>query len=310
MEQFARKYGTFFVFFAAMLWASDAPFRAHLTKELSSNFIVLGEHVVDMLVALPVLWHWRAELAKLSGREWFAIFFIGICGSALASIAFTQAFHYVSPSVAILLQKLQPLLTIALAVTFLHERLPKNFWWWFSCAICGAYLVSFSGLKPELFPGEHLTANQIGVLYALLAAVCWGASTVCGKIALERVNFQTVTALRFVVASFFLGGLNMYTGTWMDYMKMSTNDVYFIAMTAITSGIVALFIYYRGLMYTKASVATIAELGFPVAAVLVNYFFLNSTLSIWQIVGMVLLIVSVGFLSQKNETTVPVPQQA
>ena len=79
--------GPMLVFLAAMLWASDAPFRVHLTQALASNFIVLGEHLVSCLVAIPVLLlNWR-ELKKLSARDWAAILFIGVCGSALASVA-------------------------------------------------------------------------------------------------------------------------------------------------------------------------------------------------------------------------------
>src|SRR4051812_21636615 len=96
------KFGPYLVFLAALLWATDAPFRLHLTESLSSNFIVLAEHFIDTLIVLPLLlMNWR-EMKQLSRRHWLAIIIIAIGGSALASIAFTQAFHYVNPSVAIL----------------------------------------------------------------------------------------------------------------------------------------------------------------------------------------------------------------
>ena len=41
-------------------------------------------------------------------RRWLAVAFCGAGGSALATILFTASFHYVNPSVTILLQKLQP----------------------------------------------------------------------------------------------------------------------------------------------------------------------------------------------------------
>ncbi|MBP6945995.1 MAG: EamA family transporter, partial [Candidatus Pacebacteria bacterium] len=118
---FFKKYAPFLVLFAAMLWATDAPFRLHLTEGLSSNFIVLGEHFIAILFILPILLlNWR-ELKKLKLKEWLAVLFIAIGGSALASVAFTQAFHYLNPSVAILLQKLQPFMVIGLAAIVLKE---------------------------------------------------------------------------------------------------------------------------------------------------------------------------------------------
>ncbi len=116
-----KKWGPYLIFFAAMLWATDAPFRLHLTQGLSSNFIVLGEHTIDVLCVLPILLMGFSEVKKLGLKEWGAVLVIAIGGSALASVAFTQAFHYVNPSVAILLQKLQPLIAIALAAAILKE---------------------------------------------------------------------------------------------------------------------------------------------------------------------------------------------
>src|SRR6185295_13848780 len=169
-----KKFAPYLVFLAAMLWATDAPFRVHLTEAFSSNFIVLAEHFVDVLFVLPFLFIGFSEIKKLSRNEWFAVLIIAIGGSALASIAFTQAFHYVNPSVAILLQKLQPLIAIGLAAAVLKERLHPRFWLYAGIALFGAYLISFSGLLPQLYPGETFNPNLAGVGLALVAAASWG----------------------------------------------------------------------------------------------------------------------------------------
>src|ERR1700684_4073110 len=94
-------WGPALVFIAAMLWASDAPFRLHLTQSLNANFIVFGEHFFDCLVAVPILFFNWQDIKNLSWREWVAVCFVAIGGSALASVFFTDAFSYVNPSVAI-----------------------------------------------------------------------------------------------------------------------------------------------------------------------------------------------------------------
>src|SRR3989344_4215153 len=269
-------FGPSLIFIAAALWAPDAPFRSHLTQTLSSNFIVLAEHAVDLLIALPILvWGWR-ELKNLSRREWLAVVFIAVGGSALASVAFTQSFHYVNPSVSILLQKVQPLIAIALAWFFLGERLSKNFWVWAVTALFGAYLVSFPNLVPQLYEGEAFNPNAMGAILALTAAVLWGASTVFGKFVLQKVSFQMMTSLRFVGAFIFLGILTRSEESFPAAGTMTYTDMVFIGIIAVTSGVFSLFIYYYGLQFTRASIATIAELGFPLAAVFVNAYFIAS----------------------------------
>lgn len=300
--------GPILVFVAAMLWATDAPFRSELTQELSSAFIVLAEHAINLLFAIPILFfNWR-ELKTFTAKQWLAIVVIAVGGSALASIAFTQAFHYVNPSVAILLQKVQPLIAITLAGLFLGERLHKNFWAWAILALGGAYLISFPQLVPELYEGEVFNPNTIGVLLALSAATLWGASTVLGKYVLAAAAFQTLTALRFIIAFIFLAVLAVSQDAIPPLSLVTGTDWLFITIIALVSGVFSLSIYYYGLQYTKASIATIAELGFPLAAVFVNAYFIASApavgtyfgLYIGQWLGTALLLGALFMLSRVN----------
>ena len=309
IERSAKKFGPYLVFIAAMLWATDAPFRVHLTQSLSSNFIVLGEHFFDILVAIPILVVNAKEIKKLGPKQWAAAIVIAVGGSALASIAFTQAFHYVNPSVAILLQKLQPIIAIGLAASLLQESLGRNFWLWALLAIVGAYVISFPGLRPQVFPGETLNPNVIGVSLALVAAVLWGASTVLGKYVLGSVDFKVMTSLRFILAFVFLVILNITQHSLPAWSAVSGTDWLFLLIIAITSGVVSLFIYYRGLSYTKASVATLAELGFPMAAVIVNWIFLKDALSQMQLVGMAILLFAIFRLAHVNAESAAIVAQ-
>jgi len=305
-------WGPALVFLAAALWATDAPFRTHLTQALASNFIVLGEHAISCLVAIPVLLFNWSDLKKISGREWLAIIFIGVCGSALAAVAFTESFHYVNPSVSIVLQKVQPLIAIALAAWLLGERLHKNFWLWCLVALFGAYLVSFPNLVPQTYAGETFNPNLIGASLALLAALLWGAATVFGKYVLRTAAFQTLTSLRFVVGLIFLIGLNVVQGTFPAAGVLTGTDIFFLFIIAFTSGVFSLFLYYYGLQFTRASIATIAELGFPLAAVFVNAYFIPGNqaagtyfgLFAAQWLGTALLLVSMYMLSRVNQEAV------
>jgi len=208
-----------------------------------------------------------------------------------------------NPSVVIILQKLQPLIAIALAMGLLKETTGKRFWLWSIVALAGAYLVSFPDFIPQLYEGEVFNPHIIGVLLALGAAVLWGASTVLGRYMLSSVSFKAMTALRFTVAFIFLLIWNIANGAVYEVLNVSNTDVLFIVIIALTSGVVSLFIYYKGLQYTKASIATIAELGFPVAAVVVNYFFLDAALSPMQLVGMAVVLFGVLRLTRVNRQT-------
>ncbi|MBI4049916.1 MAG: DMT family transporter [Candidatus Doudnabacteria bacterium] len=291
------KTGPWLVVVAAMLWAVDAPFRKFLTADLRSTTIVLMEHLVIAVLVVIFLFRYLPELRKLRHFEWWAVVFIGLGGSALATVMFTQSFHYLNPSVAILLQKVQPFIAILLAVWLLREKLGKTFWLWALLGVFGAYLVSFPDFKIGSVAGSP---NALGVLLALGAAFFWGGSTVMGRVVLSRVSFQAMTAVRFLSALLFLVLIELFTGRISEVAGASPKDWLYVLIIAVVAGFVSLFIYYRGLTHTKASVATLGELAFPVAAVIVNWKFLGAALEPTQIVGGLILLAATIGLSYFN----------
>lgn len=304
--------GPWFVTLAAALWAVDAPFRKLLTIHFSSTTIVLMEHMLVSVCVLPLFLRRLPELRNLRGRDWAAVAFIGVGGSALATILFTQSFHYLNPTVAILLQKLQPLIAIALAANVLGERPSTRFWGWAAMALAGAYLISFPDVKPI---GFTWNASTQGSLLALGAAVFWGGSTVFGRAALGRVSFQMTTSLRFLTALLVLPFVAIADGSIHEVAAATLTDWFFVFMTAIVAGVVSLLIYYYGLRSTRASIATLCELAYPFAATIVNWIWLGATLTPVQIAGGGILLFAISRLTIVNQgdgmavpaVVVPVP---
>jgi len=291
------KIGPWLVFAAALMWSLDAPFRKFLTQDLPSSTIVLMEHLVIGVLVLVFLFSYLKELKNLEFKEWLAVIFIGLGGSALATIAFTQSFHYLNPSVAILVQKVQPFIAILLAHLILKERLTKHFWLWSLLAVAGAYLVSFPEIK---ITGLSLAGGSLGVLLAFVAAFFWGGSTVMGRVVMKKISFQAMTAARFLTALVFLLVMDLFSGNLGSVGNATPKDWLFVFIIAVLAGFVSLFIYYKGLQSTKASIATIAELAFPFSAVIVNWKFLGATLHPMQIIGGLILLGALYGLTRVN----------
>src|SRR4051812_2171486 len=133
---FAEFLGPGLIAIAALLWATDALFRLPTVNAIDPTLIVFFEHVVGVLILFPwVFLKRRKELFSLDAKAWTAAALIGVGGSAFGSVLFTASFRYVNPSVAILLQKVQPLLVIMMAFVFLNERPGKNFFLWAASAL-------------------------------------------------------------------------------------------------------------------------------------------------------------------------------
>lgn len=287
----------FIVFLASLLWAADGPFRKPLlTGGLAVGFVAFLEHVFNSLVSLPGLIKERAAFKSVAWKQWLGLIYIGAGASALGALLFVQgaAVMNYNFTVAALLQKLQPIFAILLAVIFLKEKLSAKFWLFAIPAILGAYLVSFGLMSPQAILSSG-ALNLKGALLAVGAAVLWAGGTVVGRSLMGNLPLNLVNGLRFVFGLFFLALFVAFTSAFQfDQMTpLFWRNIFIIAML---TGFFALLLYYYGLKGTKASVATLMELGYPLALTAVNWKFLGITLNSGQIAGALILLVSVTLL--------------
>ena len=204
--------------------------------------------------------------------------------------------NYIDLSVVVLLQKLQPLFAITLAAVILKEPLSKKFLVLAVTAIFCSFLVTF-GFQPIAYWNDKMI---IAALLALLAAFCWGSSTVLGKHALKHISFQTVTSLRLTITAFVCMTLIVITNDIEMVTELTIMQWKILLVITCSTGGVALFIYYYGLNGLPASHATLYELFWPFSAMCIDWFYRGRSLEPAQLFGAVLLLSSMIYLSKDN----------
>ncbi|MBN1645497.1 DMT family transporter [Candidatus Woesearchaeota archaeon] len=290
--------GPWLVALANAMRASDAPMRSRVLTAFPTFFVVFIDHMISLVVTIPMfLREWR-QILKFKWNDWASLIAISLGSSVLGLLFFTQSFATTSNyTVPILIQKLQPIIAILLAVMILKEKLTKRFWLWALLGIIGAYFVSF-GFAFTL--GALAKAELMPVMFALLAAVFWGSGTVFGKHLTNRYSYSFVTAIRYLASVIFLIIMMLFLNQWGYFGQLNWTFFLLFVGIAFIPGFIPLLIYYLGLRECRASVATIAELAFPLSAILVNRFFLGDTLSIGQVFGTIVLLGSITMLSIEN----------
>ncbi|PLT45990.1 Permease of the drug/metabolite transporter (DMT) superfamily [Paenibacillus pasadenensis] len=283
--------GIWYVALGATLWGVDPLFRILLLQHFTSAQIVFLEHLLLAVYSVPVLIHYRHQLAgKLTLGIVGAMLFISWGGSAIATVMFTAAFSYGNFNAVLLLQKLQPLFAILLARIVLREALPRRFGWFLLLALAGTYLLTFGFGSPAL--GLHDLAT-LGCLLSIGAAALWGGSTVMGKYLLTKgMGFHFVTALRFLLAIPLLGLLVLVAGDgWQTLGAGGAAALLLVNLLfqAFIPGLLSMLLYYKGLSGTKASLATLAELAFPAVGVLINWLVFDQALTAGQVAGFVVI---------------------
>jgi drug/metabolite transporter (DMT)-like permease len=284
---------------AAILWSFDGILRQNLYT-LPSFLIVALEHLIGAIIFLPLLLKGWKEVSAMHQRGWISVLWISVCGGILGTFFYTKALSYVNYidlSVVVLLQKFQPIFAIALAAIILKEKITKRFLVLAVAAIVGGYFVTF-GDQPL---SEWSDKTIIAALLSLLAAFSWGSSTVLGKHALKRLSFETVTSLRLTVTTAIMFFILISTGEVETISQLSVENWKYIFIIVLTTGSLALFLYYYGLNHLPASHVTLYELFWPLSAVTMDWYVYGRVMSLIQLFGASMLLGSILLLSSKNK---------
>jgi drug/metabolite transporter (DMT)-like permease len=304
-------YGPFLIILAAFLWGMDGLLRRSLYS-LAPTTIVLFEHLIGLLILLPFFLP-LVKKEKFTRKEWGVLVFVALLSSVLGTLWFTAALlktNYISFSVVFLLQKLQPIFAISGAVLLLKEKVTWKYIAWALVAILAAYFVTFPGGRIALTHGRE---TIIAALLAVGAAFAWGFSTPFSRYALLKHTSTVVTGWRFALATLFIFVLAFFARyipaltsffnvapLSQQILSLNEGQVWRVVVIALSSGMVALWIYYQGLRHTEAKVATILELASPLTAVILDIAIYHNILTWSQYLAGAVLIYSTWRVSKLN----------
>ena len=307
-----------------LLFSAPDVFVKPMAMPRASAFVTLIEHLIGVLILAPILFFTRGfkhiieAFKNFDRRDWIAIIYVSCGGSALGLFFFLISMGLGNPTIAILLQKTQPLITIIFAFLILKEKPTKLFFVSLGVALIGVILISYDEIvsKSSDIGWSIDWLGFTAIICSLVAATFWGGSTVFGRVLTKKLHFWDLTLLRYIGGFFFLVILNAciftYNRTYFQFLladigvfpEVTTWQWPVIAClvyaAVLTGGVLPLALYYFGLKKSRASIAGLAELAFPLLAIFVNYFFLGWDITWKQGLGAGVLLLMVTALSYIN----------
>lgn len=253
---------------AAVLWALDGVIRRSLFT-LPAVTIVFYEHLIGSLILMLVAFHTISRI-RLTKKVVGLTVVVALLSGLLGTLWFTTALlnsNFIPFSVVFLLQKLQPIFAVSAAAVILKEKVNKAYVKWAGLALVAAYFVTFPGGVVNFSTGN---GTVIAALFALGAAFAWGTGTVFSKLLLQEVTNTQATSLRFFATTLFSFVAVFLFGQQVSLSTIEPSQVLRLIFIALSTGMVALWLYYKGLKKTQAKISTILELTFPLLAVFID----------------------------------------
>ena len=304
-------YGPWLVGLGAALWGTESAWRIPLNQLFDAKVIVFWEHVLILIMFLPLLLLCLGEVRQIRASTWGYLLFSGFAGSAVGTVFFTLALKYGNPTVVNVILNIQPVISTLGAFLLFNDRLGRRFFLYAGIAIIAGVFVSVEhpGLIGVSFERAGL---NLGTGYALICALFWGLSTVAGRGVMVGMSLRLASSLRIVV------GLTCMTVILLAYGKLNgaalwpsaaqahpTKAIVWLVLLASVSGGLPLLIYFQGLRLTRASTAGYFEMIQTLAAVCITWGFFHASLHMHQVIAAVVLITAVAMVhhvQQRNES--------
>ena len=282
-----------YVFLGAALWGIIGLFIEELFQAGFSSLQIVTLRVVSASVMLLVFVAiTNTELLKINLRDTMSFVGTGIFSTVFFSWAYFTAIEEVSLSIAVILLYTGPAFVVILSRIFFGEPITSRKIGALALTLLGCVLVI------KVFP---VTADRIswyGIIVGLGSGFGYALYSIFGKHALKKYHPLTVIVYTFVFASIVMLPVSGITISMTD-LQSSHVWITILGLGFLPTAL-AYYLYTMGLSMIESGRASIAATIEPLVATLLGVFVFSEVLTVFQVVGMLLVLAAVVLIQFKN----------
>ena len=225
----------------------------------------------------------EAQLAEISGRTLLFLVLSGLATGA-SWLCYFRGLQIGDVNKVVPVDKSSTVLTILLAVLFLHETLSWTRGIGMVCIAAGTYLM----IEKKQSTGAA-KAGGSWLLYAAGSAVFASLTSILGKIGITGVESNLGTAIRTGVVLIMSWMMVFVTGKGAQVRKIPKNELGFICLSGLATG-GSWLCYYKALQDRPASVVAPIDKLSILVTILFSYLVFHEKLSKKAAVGLILVV--------------------
>ena len=287
----------FLLILANALWACSYVAAKFALRDTSVNLMNALRMIISALVLLPFLIAWRKEL-HLTRRDIPQLAVLALIGFVINKILEFGGLSLTTASDVALLITSESIFTAALSWLLLRERFRPLTGGALLLGLFGVYLIVERSLVPNI-PAGGGALRVVGDLMVVLALVFESFYTVRGKALLTKHPPLLITAVAIVGSTIFwipLAGVDIVYNGWHPLGLITWLS---IGWLAIMSTVIAYLAWFKGLANIDVSAAASTLYVQPLLGTVLAIVLLHDQLLPTTIVGGILIIVSVYFISRQ-----------
>ncbi|MCK9309826.1 MAG: DMT family transporter [Candidatus Cloacimonetes bacterium] len=245
--------------------------------------------VIGGMILLPfALRQVRKDKLQISRSSILHIGSLGILNVCVSMLLLQLSIFYGKASLTAVIVSMNPLFVTGFAMVLIKEKLNRIQLLSLGLGLLGLLLIVFSERD---FANSSYLNLPVGVIFAIMASLTFGLWTVLTKSAIVRYGNVFTNALSFLVGGIILMLINLIIGKPAAF-SFSMRNLLLVSYLGLFITGVAYLLYFDAMKAISASVASAYFFLKPALATLLAFFILKETLSMGQLVGITLIVVS------------------
>lgn len=228
---------------------------------------------------------------------WKHIFIAGLFAQAIPFILINWGEQYVDSSLASILNGLVPLFTIIFAHFIVtDERLNRQKLFGVGLGFIGLIVLVMPSLK------QGVQGNTLGILAITIAAISYGIG-----LAYIRKHFANIPSIKAPAAqllsvTIYLAPIAFFMYPDFSLMAISAEAISSVLILAFFGTAIAFIVYFKLIERSSAGYASLVTYLMPIYGVFLGILFLNEQISIWMILGAVLIFLGIKATKKKSDS--------
>lgn len=257
---------------------------------ISPYAITAWRFLIGGMVLLPFAVRERkANKIILSAKSLFAFWTAGFLNVCISMLLLQLSVFYGKGVLSAIIVSTNPLFVVLLAFMLLKERITRLHVIGLMLGLIGLFLIIY-GERAALLYSQNLV---LGILLGLAAAFTFGIYTVFSKQLIQKYGSLTTLNFTFITGAISLFVISIVTGQQILFEPRPFSIAYLLYLSIFVTGI-AYILYFKAVSTIGAGNASLFFFLKPAVAAILAWSFKNETLNALQIIGIVIIMISIG----------------
>lgn len=277
----------FFIILAAIFWGTTGVFSSYFAEIYFLTTLQIGSVRILSTTILLALWLliFNRNSFKIKLKDAWIFVGTGILSLTFFTLCYFESIKYNGVAIASVLLYTAPVFVAILSIFVFKSKLTIKTIISISLAVSGCFLVS------GVVDSGNTGVSGIGILVGLGSGFGYALYSIFAKIATKKgYDSLTITFYTFLFSCIFLI-------PFLSFNNLREKaDLYFcaallvkIAVFGLITGVLPYVFYTKGLKSTNPSIAAVTSTIEPVVATLLGVYLLHEKLSLFAVIGIILI---------------------